>query len=82
MRRRDHDASRPTAAGDRDRYSSLRLLERRQRHGLGGDDAEYADAGDQCEREKSVHSCLLWFFTLILTLISRPDVNFAPLGAF
>src|SRR5690242_20369798 len=53
----------PAAALDGDRYSSLRLIERRQGHGLARRDAENTDADDQCEREKPVHSCLLWFFT-------------------
>jgi len=60
----------PAAAGDRDRYASL--IERRQGHGLACCDAENADADNQCEREKPVHSCLLWFFAFL----------FAPLGAF
>jgi hypothetical protein len=44
-----------TAAGDRNSQPGLCLFKRRERHGLGGGEAEDTDADHQCERKKSVH---------------------------
>jgi hypothetical protein len=55
-----------TAAGDRNCQPGLCLFERRKRHGLGGGNAEDADADGHCEGKKFVHSFLLCFVTYIL----------------
>jgi hypothetical protein len=59
-----------TAAGDRNCQPGLCLFERRKRHGLGGGNAEDADADGHCEGKKFVHSFLLFF----VTYICAPDV--------
>jgi hypothetical protein len=55
-----------TATGDRNCQPGLCLFERRKRHGLGGGNAEDADADGHCEGKKFVHSFLLFFVTYIL----------------
>ena len=55
-----------TATGDRNCQPGLCLFERRKRHGLGGGNAEDADADGHCEGKKFVHSFLLCFVTYIL----------------
>jgi hypothetical protein len=51
----------PTATSDRNCQASLRLFERRERHGLGGNNANEADSDGYADRKKFVHSFLPQF---------------------
>jgi hypothetical protein len=52
-----------TATSDWNCRASLRLFERRKRHGLGGNNANKADSDGYPDRKKFVHSFLPQFVT-------------------